>query len=367
MLRYPISPDSFKLLFSFTFSFLIVAGCEPIATDFDDLEEAVRYQAAEMTTPPSRVDSLLVMTWNIRYGAARIPWFGDSCGDRVILTKTEVTNALNGLAGKISEVNPDIVILQEVDVGSKRSDYIDQVQWLLDHTDLNYGAYASYWQIQFIPSDGLGRMDAGNAILSRWKFTEMERLALPLRGDQDALTQYFYLRRNILKVKVALPGQDNFYVVGVHTAAFSTDDTKKGHIDRFKETLDALDDMGALFAAGGDLNELPPESDSTNYCDEARCPEDPEDVCPDGSDYGPERDWLTGLYNRYNSAISLGEYRRTNGPYFTYGRAETDAWDRKLDYLFTNGRWIAGSDSTHQDAIELSDHCPVTAKLVLTP
>jgi len=40
-------------------------------------------------------------------------------------------------------------------------------------------------------------------------------------------------------------------------------------------------------------------------------------------------------------------------------------WNRKLDYLFTNNPtgWIAGSNETHQDTRQLSDHCPVTVEL----
>tara|TARA_Y100000746_G_scaffold222622_1_gene223234 strand:+ start:591 stop:749 length:159 start_codon:yes stop_codon:yes gene_type:complete len=36
-------------------------------------------------------------------------------------------------------------------------------------------------------------------------------------------------------------------------------------------------------------------------------------------------------------------------------------YDRKLDYLFTNGAWLPGSGSTHQSAWRISDHMPVSA------
>lgn len=69
---------------------ILTLSCEPWATSWEDIEEAVLYKARVITPPPVAVDTLVVMTWNIRYGAARIPWFGDSCGDRVILTEVEV-------------------------------------------------------------------------------------------------------------------------------------------------------------------------------------------------------------------------------------------------------------------------------------
>ncbi|MEE9167752.1 MAG: endonuclease/exonuclease/phosphatase family protein [Candidatus Neomarinimicrobiota bacterium] len=357
---------------------LLFLGCGPLATSWDEAEEAISYTAIEIAPPPTAVDTILVMTWNIRYGAGRIPWFGDGCGDRVLLTEREVIGNLKVVADKINDTKPDILILQEVDVESKRTAFVDQVQWLLDHTHLNYGAYASYWQVQFIPSDGLGRMDAGNAILSRWNFTETERVPLPLRGDQSSLTQYFYLRRNILKVKLDLPSYEDFYAVGVHTAAFSTDDTKQNHINTLKEELDALDNTGALFVAGGDLNELPPESDSTDYCDEDKCDGESfhssDDDHKEGAYYGLETTWLNGLYRGYRPAIRLNEYFGDNVSYFTYfihdfteSSPPHASGGRKLDYLFTNLSWATDSDSTHQGATRLSDHIPISAKLVLSP
>ena len=341
-------------------------GCEPLVTKFPDEQPANRYESIVKSDVPSDVGSIMVMAWNIRFGAAQIPWFGDSCGDRVILTRQEVLNNLQAIADKINQIQPDILLMQEVDVESKRSAYVDQVQWLLDNTYLNYGAFASMWEAQYVPSDGLGRLNTGNAVLSRWNISETTRIPLALRGDQDALTRYFYLRRNILKVKTDVPNTNGLYVLDVHTAAFSTDDTKKKHLETFKREIDRVADAGMPFVAGGDLNGLPPGSDSTNYCDESRCLDDPPDFCPDGADYSPEVDWLVPLYTSYAFAVPLDEYALNNPLYFT--QAHGTAPNKKLDYLLTRSEgWVSGSSVTHQDAIPLSDHVPVTARLIVSP
>ncbi len=345
-------------------------SCEPLVTEFDNTEDAVMYVASEINSTSSDPDTITVMTWNIRFGAGRLPWFGDCCGDRVILTEGEVYGHLNAIADKIVECDPDIVLLQEVDRCSKRTDYIDQIRWLLENTKLNYAVYASNWKAQFIPSDGLGRIDMGNVIMSRWEIAEAERIQLPLRGDQDALTQYFYLRRNILRAKISIPELDDFYAVNVHTAAFSTDDTKLSHIDRFKQLLDNLSSSGYQFVAGGDLNELPPGSEITDYCLKDMCEgesfhnpgDDP--FHKEGSNFTDEQDWLSPLYNSYQSAIDLDDYRLDNTLYFTHSVGPDTVWDRKLDYLFTNGNWLLDLSITHQEARHLSDHAPVTASFV---
>ena len=151
------------------FTFIIFIGlifnsCEPIANQFDDFEDAVMYESLIIKEFPSK-KTIKVMTWNIRFGVARLRFFGDGCGDRVIMTKKEVLLGLEGLANKIKIEDPDILLLQEVDIQSKKTAYIDQAQWLLDNTEMNYGAYASMWQSQVILADGLGRVNTGLSLI----------------------------------------------------------------------------------------------------------------------------------------------------------------------------------------------------------
>jgi endonuclease/exonuclease/phosphatase family metal-dependent hydrolase len=346
----------------FTFISLFLVSCEPIATEFDEVEDAVMYSSSTIKSFESK-KSIKVMTWNIRFGVARLRFFGDGCGDKVIMTKSEVITGLKGLAAKIMVEDPDILLLQEVDVQSKKTAYIDQAQWLLDNTDMNYGAYASMWQAQAILADGLGRVNTGNLILSKWKLENAERIQLPLRGDQDGLTKYFYLRRNVLKALVDMPDK-KFYAVNTHLTAFATDDTKQKHITGFKDVLDNIIAEGKNFIAGGDLNELPPNALKTDYCLEDQCSNESyhsggELEHKEGAYFTPEITWLQPFYNSYTPAISLSEYGNNESDHFTHSPDNNLQLDRKLDYLWTNTSWISGK--THQEATALSDHIPVTA------
>jgi endonuclease/exonuclease/phosphatase family metal-dependent hydrolase len=355
----------------FIIAFIILSsatGCDYFNTQFDDVEDAQFYQASLLNDPADDTDTLKIMTWNIKFGGARIDFFFDGWGDEVLMDEHEVIVNLDNLAAYIYQVDPDIVLLQEVDIDSKRSAYVNQLQWLLDNTDLNYGVYTSQWKADFIPSDGLGRMNSGNAIMSRWKFTEAVRIALPLISDQDGLTQYFYLKRNILRTRIDIDG-DDLYVLNIHTSAFSDDDTKKKQIDRFCEELDLIDAEGSVFIAGGDMNTLPPGSLNIK-----EFPDAPPDPDPDyeADDFTGEEDWLVNLYDSYTSAVSLADYQAEeilgnfSSRYYTHSISKNVLWNRKLDYLFTNDEFVVGSDSTHQiGTMILSDHAPLTVKLAL--
>lgn len=351
--------------------FIVLFSCEPLVTTFDDVEDAVLYEAKTFTTIPNPDNALIILSWNIRFGIGRLPFFGDSCGDRTVMTEKEVLDALELIAAEIDVIDPDIILFQEVDRESKRTQYIDQVQWLLDHTDMNYAAYASMWQAQTIPSDGIGRIDAGNVVMTRHEIESAERIQLPLRTDQDALTKMFYLRRNILKAKIAIPDQDSFYAVSVHATAFATDDTKQKHIDKFKEVLDEMAAAGDVFVAGGDLNSVPPGGE-TDYCDEDACEDDVFHTDEDGgphlegsyfNNFENEPNLVKHLYDTYNSAIDSAV--AITAAHNTHSTSEDRFWDRKLDYIFTNKNVASGSGTTFQSAIQLSDHAPVSCAIIL--
>jgi endonuclease/exonuclease/phosphatase family metal-dependent hydrolase len=182
---------------------------------------------------------------------------------------------------------------------------------------------------------------------------------------------YFYLHSCIVTGRVKIPGFKEVPLLNIHASAFATDDTKKKHYEEFKAEMDRLNDAGEYFVAGGDLNELPPGSDSTDYCYEDMCPgesfhqpgDDPQHKA--GSNYTDENTWLQPIYDAYKCAVPLNVYQANQSAYFTHTTRPEHIWDRTLDYLFTNNRWRAGSVVTHQEFLHDSDHAPVSAEFVL--
>ena len=368
--RFPLPTYPITLLAVLSLSLLVLGGCDPFNTRFDDLEDALYYQARQITPPPPPGDDLLIMNWNTKYAGGRIDFWFDCHGDRVLMESHEVYANLEGLAEKIRLVDADILLVQEIDIDSKRGAYIDQVQWILDHTDYNYAVYASQWKADFIPSDGLGRMNMGNAIFSKHPLHDARRIALPQSDSDDALTRYFYLNRNILTATLAIPGFRPIELLNVHVDAYSHDGTKKVHIDLFKEELDRLDAAGLRFVGAGDLNTLPPGSEEQHVFADAVC----EDEAFMADDYRPEADWLTPFYEDYQPAIPLEDYQADNERHFSHSVSEDVFWNRKLDYIFTNGAFVEGSGLTHQDessgginTMALSDHAPLSVRLILEP
>lgn len=352
--------------FRLMLALLFLSGCDALMfrTGFDDVEDAVMYRAKKLTDAPETIDELLIINHNIKYGGARLLFFWECGGTRYNMTEKEVTRHLDAVVDFINETQPDVLMLQEVDRLSQRSAYIDQVQYILDRTDLNYGAYASQHKSDFLPSDGMGKMDFGNATLSRWPIRKATRYALPLVEEYPAYYQYFYLKRHILDATVAVPGMSKFHVVNTHLEAFSDDGTKRDQIDQFHAHLTKLNNKGAGWVAGGDLNSLPDGSEVLKeFVDECSG-----ESRFEGDNYEGEEAWLDELFEDFNSLMPLDEYKEDNSPWFSYTGDASVGWTRTLDYLFTNGVWLEGEvmQSEEQggyDTLPLSDHAPVRAVL----
>jgi endonuclease/exonuclease/phosphatase family metal-dependent hydrolase len=362
----PLPVKKAAIVFQILALLIFLASCDPLVDTISEERDCIYYENKANAVPPA-ADTILVMTWNIRFGCgSKILWFGDACGSRTVLLKSEITENMDRMIEEINRLRPHVLLLQEVDVECKRTAYIDQMQYIIDRTYFKYGVYATNWNAQYIPSDGIGRLDEGNSILSVWPISEATLHPLPLRNDLDGLTRYFYVREIVMSCKIEMPGNE-FYAVNTHLSAFSTDDTKKRQLERYIEILDELNAKGKPLVTGGDYNLLPPVSDKLDYCNEDICPgehfhgegDDPQHK--DGSNYAPEITWMQTLYDKYYPTLTLADYKANQSKYFTHATDPNVPWDRTLDYLFANRQWVPGSHRTYQEFRLHADHTPVSA------
>jgi endonuclease/exonuclease/phosphatase family metal-dependent hydrolase len=368
---------------------VLLASCEWVADPMNfTREEIPRFKAkVEHPAPPANPTALKVMAWNVKYGACRVDFWFDFWGDRVQLSRTEVTDCLSKIALLIKEYDPDILLTSEIEAGSKRSAYVDMIQYLLDNTNLRYAAYASTWDARYVPSEGLGRINLGNAIHSRYPIVKAERIRQADRTDQDPLTATFYIKRAIARAEVDL-GNRTIAVYAVHTEAYDQDGTKQKQI---KQIYDLVKAETLPFLVGGDFNELPPVCDEkaaagsaqscegklrlTEFLDErkssvgtafAQPPYTPSVMKPFYDDFNP---WIPLARYGVGDAAQRQYFTHTVlGPDSKNDEGVPGSWNRTLDYLFvrsTDG-WRdtdviqgPGRLGVTQDAIRLSDHAPV--------
>ncbi|MEZ4314066.1 MAG: endonuclease/exonuclease/phosphatase family protein [Polyangiaceae bacterium] len=362
---------------------LSLAGCEPLSGDFDfERREAPVFARSEIVPPEQEAPGeLRVMAYNIKFGAARADIWFDYWGDEVQIPYEEVSANLANIAALVREQDVDILIAEEVDVNSRRTGYHDMVREILEATDLNYAAYYQTWESRYVPSEGLGRIDMGNVIFSRYPITLAESIKQPDRTDQDGLTATFYLHRSIGRAIVDIGGAREIAVYAVHTEAYDQDGTKGRQIEQIH---DEVSTETRPFLLGGDFNELPPNAVKLEgFADEAPLAEETGFVQPP---YTPAL--MQPFYEELVPWVTLAEYGSTEEEqrkYYSHSVLGPDSldvngqpgfWTRTLDYLFVSqpGAWEPGSTDVLQEPgrqgtklnpLFLSDHAPVVGTWIL--
>ena len=181
-----------KYIWIIAFTLCASSACEPLALSADDIaDQQPRFIADQLSEVQPGVTDLRVMSWNVKYGAKRQPFWFDCWGDQVSIPADEVESNMESLYALIKEADPDILMVQEIELHSRRSAYYDMIQGVLNQTDLNYGAYYETWNSRYVPSEGLGRMSLGNAIFSKYPITKSEKIMQADRRDLDPLTKAF--------------------------------------------------------------------------------------------------------------------------------------------------------------------------------
>ena len=384
---------------------LLCYGCEPFALSAEDIaNEQPRFISQQLSDVEESPQQLRVMAWNIKYGAMRLPFWFDCWGDQVSIPAAQVEANMEAIYKMIREAKPDILMVEEIELHSRRSAYYDMIQGILDHTELNYGAYYETWNSRYIPSEGLGRMSLGNAIFSKYPITNSEKIMQADRRDLDAVTKPFYLHRAIGRAEIQLSQESSVAAYVVHTAAYDQDatETEEGtKVKQIKQIYEVVSSEKLPFILGGDFNELPPNAAKiSNFPDERTTPVCGEDF--EQPPYTPEI--MSPFYEALKPWISLDRYgisELEQRRYYTHSVLGNDelneagdavTWNRTLDYLFASADtdWLQGSTDVLQykdqqvgepnedgqypfdwilknDPFNLSDHAPVFGIWELNP
>ncbi|MGH7637759.1 MAG: endonuclease/exonuclease/phosphatase family protein [Gemmatimonadaceae bacterium] len=179
--------------------------------------------AARSGTPAT---DLRVMVYNIHAGK-------DASG----------VDNLERVAQLIRETSADVVLLQEVDKGTRRSEGVDQPAVLSRLTGLRVAFGRS-----LIYQGG----DYGIAILSRWPITSHRTIPLPVHPPQER-SESSYEPRVALEARIASPAGD-LTVVNTHIDASRDDRWRRQEI---VTVLAVADSARGLLLMGGDLNSTP--------------------------------------------------------------------------------------------------------------
>ena len=313
--------------------------------------------------PPSlRGPSLKVMSWNIQFAAGNANNNFRITGGRDPWPEREtVTACLAEVAEVIARCSPDVILLQEVDLGARRTHQIDQLRHLRSLLGEEYtsSAYCHYWKNAFCPHPFvMGNTSMGLVTLSKHPITRATRHSLKNLASQGLMRRVFGIKRAVLSCTLQV-GDAPVVVMNTHLEAFP----HRYHAPTMAHQRDTLirlmDEQGpeSLTLVGGDFNLLP-------------CPEHYEHLLEqDRAYYHPGHTEMTQLYERYSGAPALSDLLSdSHRDSFTHTCLfhTPKVADKTVDYIFSNRKGsVLGYEVLHDGTIHISDHFPLVADIAL--
>lgn len=203
---------------------------------------------------------MTVYSWNIGYAGldAATDFFMDG-GSHVNPAVGDVEKNLAAISSFISSQHADAWLLQEVDVSSARTGYINELEAVASAYGGNYGlAYNYKCDFVPIPMPPIGKMASGIATLSGGSVKgEMERIALPCPFSWPV--SIANLKRCLLVTRLAVEGSDKEVVlINLHLEAYDDGEGKIAQTRLLMEILRQEYEKGNYVIAGGDFNQVFP-------------------------------------------------------------------------------------------------------------
>jgi endonuclease/exonuclease/phosphatase family metal-dependent hydrolase len=348
---------------------LLCTGLAAVAwltTYHPDEIEAVPVTCAQDAPLLAPGQTLKVLSWNVQYLAGKGHVFfydvmgGEGPDDRP--TRESIEATLKEVARVIRDEDPDVVLLQELDVGASRTDYEDQVARLLAELPADYRCHASayYWKASFVPHPRImGAVGMKLAVLSKYRLGRAVRYQLPEQPN-DVVTRLFSFKRAILEAGLPIEGGGELVVLDTHLDAFAQgSDTMQRQVDMVTRLLDRLSGEGRPWLIGGDFNLLPPVAGAYELLLEHERPA-----------YLPETE-LRALFERYRAVPGADEVGGADAArWFTHfpNDPRVGKPDRTIDYVFLSRNLALGQRHVRQhDTATVSDHFPIVVEMTLPP
>ena len=209
-----------------------------------------------------------VMTYNIGYcGLDKDQDFFMDGGKKIMPERKEIVeNNLNGIKKQINDENLDFVLLQEVDRNSKRTYYIDEMDYLIKNENKN-STYSTFYRSNYVPypfNENIGKVEAGQLTISNFKIDSSKRLNLP--SAYKFPVRAFQCKRALQKNEFSILNSDKKLVVyNVHLEAYDKNNTRQKQLEILAKEIEKDYQEGNYVIVGGDFNQRFEEADNSKY------------------------------------------------------------------------------------------------------
>lgn len=295
--------------------------------------------------------SLKIMSWNVQcmLGNINSLYHFDGGTDPVTLNFYQQT--LKAIATVIKQYEPDIILLQEVlqpsavlHFNKNTVSYIRFPNQLADllallPADYKYYTWSSYKNGRVVPYPRLlGSIGLSLCCISRYPLAQATRFQLPIDHHINSVVRYYYPKRALQMVSLAVSDGSIIQMGNTHLSAFSQGTTTvRNQVKQIRDITDQYQQQGKMIIVAGDFNLT---LDSSNQDNELEMLTKQLQAIPNkqqvsGSD---KQQWFT--------MMSIANRKQT--------------LDRTYDYIFLSNSFQVIKSSVIQSIDPtISDHLPV--------
>lgn len=268
-----------------------------MATDYKpDSEVVLEYEIGSSSEPISAGSEYTMVTYNIGYGALgkNQDFFMDGGSGKGAESKEEVETNITAITDYITELSPDFVFLQEVDIKAKRSFNMNQLERFLDG---EYSAVFAYnYKVKYVPVpvpvvNAMGGVESGIATLA--KSHPVSAVRYRFDGEEMYLQQIFDLDRCFTVTRFDMENDKQLVLINAHFSAFDKGGTiREQQLSQMQKVLTDEKADGNYVILGGDFNHELPGTSSDNFDWEgeypAWCMVLPDDFAPEGYNWAAD-------------------------------------------------------------------------------
>ncbi|MGB3495085.1 MAG: endonuclease/exonuclease/phosphatase family protein [Elainellaceae cyanobacterium] len=229
----------------------------------DEYEAVVSYRdtVAEPNVAEVNPNSITIATYNIGY-------LSGLTNNLAVERQAELfeTNLQQAIA-TFAPLQPDILALQEVDFGARRSFYQNQAEAVAQALGFTTGAIAINWDKRYVPfpywppSTHFGQVVSGQAVLTRFPVQNNLRVVLQKVAGKPFFYNALYLDRLAQITALEVAGQ-RLVIINVHLEAFD-EPTRRQQTETVRSFVEFYGDEVPIILLG-DFNSVPPDSESPN-------------------------------------------------------------------------------------------------------
>lgn len=233
-------------------------------------EEVGQLTALAKADQPLIQDSVLsFVTWNIGYAGLgqESDFFYEKSslfsGKRMVRPPRDISQKnWEGIKNQIKNTQTDFWLLQEVDINSKRSYFVDQMQGVQELLPEHYVSFAPNYQVARVPVPVLepwqvyGKVNSGLGTFAPYQPMEAKRLQLP--GEYAWPTRIFMLDRCAAIHRFPHANGKELVLINIHNSAYDDGSLKAAQMNYLRKLFQSEYEKGNYVIAGGDWNQCPP-------------------------------------------------------------------------------------------------------------